>query len=72
MASKTLAEKAAWEFFDVHKSEISCDLVVVDLPFIFCGKAFFLPLFSLKLKRRAYFQPSLSPGPTANDINASI
>jgi hypothetical protein len=29
-ASKTLAEKAAWEFVSTHKSEISWDLAVVN------------------------------------------
>jgi len=35
LASKTLAEKAAWEFVADHKSEISWDLVVVNPPLIF-------------------------------------
>ncbi|KAH9956972.1 hypothetical protein BC827DRAFT_1227962 [Russula dissimulans] len=35
LASKTLAEKAAWEFVDVHKSEISWDLVALNPPYIF-------------------------------------
>ncbi|KAI9509132.1 D-lactaldehyde dehydrogenase [Russula earlei] len=35
LASKTLAERAAWEFVDVHKSEISWDLVVLNPPYIF-------------------------------------
>ncbi len=46
LASKTLAEKAAWEFVDAHKSEISWDLVAINPPFIF-GASF--PLyFTLK------------------------
>ena len=36
-ASKTLAEKAAWEFVAAHKSEISWDLVAINPPFIFGG-----------------------------------
>ena len=35
MASKTLAEKAAWEFVDVNKSKISWDLVALNPPWIF-------------------------------------
>lgn len=35
LASKTLAEKAAWDFVAAHKSEISWDLVVLNPPYIF-------------------------------------
>jgi nucleoside-diphosphate-sugar epimerase len=35
MASKTLAEKAAWEFVAEHKSEISWDLVSMNPAYIF-------------------------------------
>jgi len=35
LASKTLAEKAAWEFVAAHKSEISWDLVALHPPLIF-------------------------------------
>ena len=35
MASKTMAEKAAWEFVAAHKSDISWDLVVINAPWIF-------------------------------------
>ncbi|KAJ7079901.1 hypothetical protein C8R44DRAFT_824555 [Mycena epipterygia] len=34
-ASKTLAERAAWEFAEKHKSEIGWDLVVLNPPFVF-------------------------------------
>ncbi|KAF5363173.1 hypothetical protein D9758_008392 [Tetrapyrgos nigripes] len=34
-ASKTLAERAAWDFYNKHKSEISWDLVVINPPFVF-------------------------------------
>ena len=34
-ASKTLAEKAAWEFHDQNKSSISWDLSVLNPPFVF-------------------------------------
>ncbi|KAF8493052.1 D-lactaldehyde dehydrogenase [Russula emetica] len=34
-ASKTLAEKAAWEFVAAHRSEISWDLVTINPPWIF-------------------------------------
>ncbi|KAI0272958.1 hypothetical protein BGY98DRAFT_1099681 [Russula aff. rugulosa BPL654] len=57
-ASKTLAEKAAWEFVATHKSEISWDLVTINPPWIF-GEDFFLP------------NPSLGPAPTVDDINVS-
>jgi len=33
-ASKTLAEKAAWEFYDEHKSEIQWDLVAQHPPLL--------------------------------------
>ena len=35
MASKTLAEKAAWEFVDTNKSKISWDLVALNPTWIF-------------------------------------
>ncbi|KAI0288553.1 hypothetical protein B0F90DRAFT_1827342 [Multifurca ochricompacta] len=35
LASKTLAEKAAWDFVATHKSEISWDLVVINPPYVF-------------------------------------
>ncbi|KAF8142891.1 NAD-P-binding protein [Mycena galopus ATCC 62051] len=34
-ASKTLAERAAWDFVEKHKSEIGWDLVVINPPFVF-------------------------------------
>ncbi|KAA1477465.1 D-lactaldehyde dehydrogenase [Dentipellis sp. KUC8613] len=34
-ASKTLAEKAAWEFVETHKGEIGWDLAVLNPPFVF-------------------------------------
>ncbi|KAF9561492.1 D-lactaldehyde dehydrogenase [Agrocybe pediades] len=34
-ASKTLAEKGAWEFVEQHKSEIKWDLSVINPPFVF-------------------------------------
>ncbi|KAJ6484059.1 NAD(P)-binding protein [Mycena sanguinolenta] len=34
-ASKTLAERAAWDFVDKHKTEIGWDLVVINPPFVF-------------------------------------
>ena len=45
MASKTLAEKAAWEFVAAHSSEISWDLVVLNPPWVF-GASLFLALFT--------------------------
>ena len=34
-ASKTLAERAAWDFWSGHKSEVGWDLVVLNPPFVF-------------------------------------
>ena len=34
-ASKTLAEKAAWELFEKNKDKVSWDLVVLNPPFVF-------------------------------------
>ncbi|KIK63983.1 hypothetical protein GYMLUDRAFT_40198 [Collybiopsis luxurians FD-317 M1] len=34
-ASKTLAEKAAWEFYNTNKASISWDLVVLNPPYVF-------------------------------------
>ncbi|KAF8148636.1 hypothetical protein B0H34DRAFT_736338 [Crassisporium funariophilum] len=34
-ASKTLAEKAAWDFYEKHKAEIKWDLAVINPPFVF-------------------------------------
>jgi nucleoside-diphosphate-sugar epimerase len=49
LASKTLAEKAAWEFVDAHKSKISWDLVAINPPLVFGVRLFFFffPAFSL-------------------------
>jgi len=35
LASKTLAERAAWEFVEKHKAELAWDLVVLNPPWIF-------------------------------------
>jgi nucleoside-diphosphate-sugar epimerase len=43
LASKTLAEKAAWEFVATHKSEITWDLVVINPPLVFGASLFFFP-----------------------------
>ena len=44
MASKTLAEKAAWEFVAAHGSEISWDLVALNPPLILGASLFFCHL----------------------------
>ena len=49
LASKTLAEKAAWEFVDSHKSEISWDLVVINPPLVFGARHSFLSNVLLQL-----------------------
>ena len=45
MASKSLAEKAAWEFIAAHKSEISWDLVAINPPYIFGASFSISPSF---------------------------
>lgn len=35
LASKTLAERAAWEFVAAHKAEIAWDLAVINPPMVF-------------------------------------
>ena len=45
LASKTLAEKAAWEFVAAHESEISWDLVVINPPLIFGARLSFRRMF---------------------------
>jgi nucleoside-diphosphate-sugar epimerase len=50
LASKTLAEKAAWEFVAAHKSEISWDLVALNPPYIFGVRlSFFCCAFTPRL-----------------------
>jgi len=34
-ASKTLAEKSAWDFYELHKAQIKWDLAVINPPFLF-------------------------------------
>jgi len=34
-ASKTLAEKAAWKFYENHKNEVQWDLAVINPPYVF-------------------------------------
>jgi nucleoside-diphosphate-sugar epimerase len=45
LASKTLAEKAAWEFVATHESEISWDLVTINPPWIFGARLSFHRMF---------------------------
>jgi nucleoside-diphosphate-sugar epimerase len=47
-ASKTLAEKAAWEFVSAHNSEIAWDLAVVN-PTLILGARFFHPFSTADL-----------------------
>jgi nucleoside-diphosphate-sugar epimerase len=35
LASKTLAERAAWEFVEAHKTELKWDLVAINPPWVF-------------------------------------
>jgi hypothetical protein len=46
LASKTLAEKAAWEFVAAHKSEISWDLVAINPTLILGARLSFCWTFS--------------------------
>ena len=45
LASKTLAEKVAWEFVAAYGSQIPWDLVVLNPPWIFGVSLFFCRLF---------------------------
>ena len=49
LASKTLAERAAWEFVAKHKAELKWDLVVLNPPWIFgvCLGIFYAPMARL-------------------------
>lgn len=49
-ASKTLAEKAAWDFVAAHKSEISWDLVALNPVWIFGVQPFVFTALSPQLK----------------------
>jgi nucleoside-diphosphate-sugar epimerase len=72
LASKTLAEKAAWEFVAAHKSEISWDLVTINPPLIFGARLPFFAVCPLEADvNQRVLQPSLSPAPTVDDINTS-
>jgi hypothetical protein len=60
-ASKTLAEKAAWEFVATHKTVISWDLVTINPPLIFGARLFSLSnvlfqLMSLPTRTAAFAQ----------------
>ena len=68
LASKTLAERAAWEFVDAHKAELTWDLVALNPPFIFGVRS---TEYSSLYAPTDDTQPSLSPAPTINDINTS-
>jgi nucleoside-diphosphate-sugar epimerase len=61
LASKTLAEKAAWEFVATHKSEISWDLVVINPPLVFGASLLFSPSFSFiaEVSSPTYSLPSV-------------
>jgi nucleoside-diphosphate-sugar epimerase len=60
MASKTLAEKAAWEFVAAHKSEISWDLVALNPVWIF-GVSPPLSFVFLRLKPPRIFSALAQP-----------
>ncbi|KAI9458401.1 D-lactaldehyde dehydrogenase [Lactarius psammicola] len=75
LASKTLAERAAWKFIAAHKAELAWDLVVINPPLIFGVRRRFLPapprLMVLNPCGLAPPQPSLSPAQTIDEINTS-
>jgi nucleoside-diphosphate-sugar epimerase len=60
-ASKTLAEKAAWEFVVAHKSEISWDLVAINPPWVFGASLSFFAILSFvaKVSTHSYSPRSL-------------
>ncbi|KAF8270660.1 hypothetical protein EI94DRAFT_1698641 [Lactarius quietus] len=63
LASKTLAERAAWEFVEKHKAELAWDLVVLNPPWIFgVHRSTLVPIPCTAVSR---------PAPTINDINTS-
>ena len=74
LASKTLAERAAWEFVDTHKAELTWDLVALNPPYVFGVRRLNLPLSLYAPPNGAHSyitQASLTPAPTVNDINTS-
>ena len=62
-ASKTMAEKVAWEFVAAYSSEISWDLVVFNPPWIFGVSLFWPPCLTAEVTTIA----SASAQPRAND-----
>ncbi|KAF8999630.1 hypothetical protein BDQ17DRAFT_1308413 [Cyathus striatus] len=57
LASKTLAEKSAWEFYNKHKSEVSWDLAVINPPFIFGPAIHEIPnLKALNTSLKAWYE----------------
>ena len=61
MASKTLAEKAAWEFVATHGSEISWDLVALNPSWIFGVSHFFSLSLLLQLTSPPIFSAFAQP-----------
>ncbi|TFK38822.1 D-lactaldehyde dehydrogenase [Crucibulum laeve] len=65
-ASKTLAERAAWEFYEKHKAEVEWDLVVINPPMVYGPfiHAVTTPLnlnASLQIFYAHVFSPTYSP-----------
>ncbi len=69
LASKTLAERAAWKFVTAHKAELAWDLVVINPPWIFGVRRRFLaaPLRPIVLNPCGLTPRTAISQPRAND-----
>jgi len=67
-ASKTLAEKAAWDFYEQHKSEIKWDLAVINPPFVY-GPAIqqIASLSSLNTSLQAWYEKVVADSPKTKE-----
>ncbi|CAA7269675.1 unnamed protein product [Cyclocybe aegerita] len=68
-ASKTLAEKAAWEFYNQHKSQVQWDLAVINPPFVF-GPAIHdvTSLKSLNTSLQSWYDVVVSDSPKTKEV----
>ncbi|KAJ7162509.1 NAD-P-binding protein [Mycena filopes] len=66
LASKTLAERAAWAFVEEHKEEITWDLVVLNPPFVFGPTIHYTPTPSaLNTSARQFYTMLTEASPPA-------
>jgi hypothetical protein len=74
LASKTLAEKAAWEFVAAHRPEILWDLVVINPPLVFGASPSFFPVFSFltKVSTHTHSLPSVPHRQLMTSIPLSV